>query len=69
MKNLFKHIYQNQELPEDLETEIMNSFDTLKLLVDITDLFTHKFGKSEIEMHLDLQEGIEKNENDKKQKL
>ncbi|MDX2301270.1 MAG: hypothetical protein NW226_00665 [Microscillaceae bacterium] len=56
MKDLFKKLHQGKTLPDDLEKEIMKSFDTLKLIADITDLFTYKFGKSQIDMHLELDE-------------
>lgn len=58
MKDLFQKLYEDKALPEDLEKEVMQSFDTLKLIADVTDLFTHKFGKSEIDLHLELDEVI-----------
>ncbi|NJL11642.1 MAG: hypothetical protein HC913_00540 [Microscillaceae bacterium] len=32
----------------------MNSFDTLSLIMEVTDLFTSKFGQSEVLMHLEM---------------
>jgi isochorismate hydrolase len=60
MKQLFQQLHQNHTLPEDLEKQILNSYDTIKLIMDVTDLFTSKFGKSEIEMHLNIEEAIRK---------
>ena len=58
MKDLFKKLHEDKELPKDLEKELMKSFDTLKLIADVTDLFTHKFGKSELDMHIEMDEAL-----------
>lgn len=56
MKNLFQQLHENQTLPEDLEKQILDSYDTIKLIMDVTDLFTVKFGKSELEMHAEMEQ-------------
>lgn len=55
MKNLFQQLHEQQTLPEDLEKQILDSYDTIKLIMDVTDLFTVKFGKSELEMHTEME--------------
>ncbi|GAB4395949.1 MAG: hypothetical protein OHK0053_07900 [Microscillaceae bacterium] len=54
MNDLFKKINQDKKLPENLEKEIMNSFDTLSLIMEVTDLFTSKFGQSEVMLHMEM---------------
>lgn len=58
MKHLFQQLNQDYILPEDLEKQILDSYDTIKLIMDVADLFTAKFGESEVEMHLKIEEAI-----------
>lgn len=46
MNELFQKLHNDHELPEDLKKEVMKSYDTFKLVADISDLFTDKFFKS-----------------------
>ncbi|MBT30321.1 MAG: hypothetical protein CMO01_11740 [Thalassobius sp.] len=46
MNDLFQKLHNDHELPEDLKKEVMKSYDTFKLVADISDLFTDKFFKS-----------------------
>ena len=65
MKDLFKKLHEEKKLPEDLEKEIMKSYDTLKLIADITDLFTEKMGKSEAIFHVELDELMNQKQKEK----
>ncbi len=67
MKQLFQQLNQEYVLPEDLEKQILDSYDTIKLIMDVTDLFTAKFGESEMEMHLKIKEAIQQPSSKKSQ--
>lgn len=52
MKNLFEQLHQNEKLPAELEKEILRSYDSLKLFAEITDLFTEKLVRANIDFFL-----------------
>ncbi len=62
MNHLFKQLYSKREIPEELEKEILNSFDTLKMIGEITSLFTEKFGRAEYEFHAGLEASLRESE-------
>ncbi|MEM1134652.1 MAG: hypothetical protein AAGI07_02350 [Bacteroidota bacterium] len=46
MNKLFEKLHEKEELPVSLKSEVMQSYDMVKLITDISDLFTNKFFKS-----------------------
>lgn len=54
----FQRLHHNKEVPRDLEGEIISSYEKLKLIADITDLFVVKFGESNMHLISDLDESI-----------
>jgi len=49
MKHLFEQLHQNQSPPRELEKEILQSYDSLRLFAEITDLFTDKFFRANLD--------------------
>lgn len=49
MEDLFKKLFEGEELPKELKGEVKNTLDTAKMLLNVTDLFTGKFIKTEVE--------------------
>ena len=49
MDDLFKKLFQGEELPPELKKEVKNSLETAKMLMSVADLFTSKFALAETE--------------------
>ena len=53
MKKQFKQLKpKNKEMPEELRQEVFDSLQSLRLVVDILDLFVVKYSLSELELLL-----------------
>jgi len=43
MKDLFKKLFEGEELPQELKGEVKTTLETTKMLLNVADLFTGKF--------------------------
>lgn len=67
MTDDLKNLGENHKTPDKVEDEIFNTLDSMKLFMDIADLFTLKYAKANGEM-LGLSSDDEEDENEESKK-